>query len=635
MSTGASPKEFGAIGDGVTDDTAAVNRCLAASRAVDFGGPQNVYLITGSLLVAQALPQVLTARGAVLRGGDLRLRNAAHRVGGIAFDGTGVVIESTAVQSRVSRCTFAGTPGPGVVVAAQHGRVQHCVFDRCGGTGATIAVTGADRTTVLGNRLLRCATGITTGGAQFAVTGNTIGCATPAAAGSRGIVIVNGRGGRIQDNTLTGFGDNNIDCRGSTGLTVTGNSTTGGLDGVFVGETSSAGITISGNNFQKPHTGVRVQSATTGALVIGVVIKGNTVADASEAGIVVSGSGTAQVTGITVADNDLHLGGSGTVGVQVVNAQCSRVAGNRVYRPRLSGVQLVDTDLVQVSGNFLQDAGYGAAAAAVVVHNGSRALVRDNIVYGGAHPAVAITHDTVEKRNGMTVSGTRWRALDYGRVVEDARGTQLYDNVDTNPPGGLVRIMPLGDSITGGNDDAADGAYRPALWQRLVAGGYQVDFVGSKVLGPPAPFDLDHEGHGGFTIAQIDEGVGLWFPSARPHVVLLHIGTNDMGVDITGVDTRLEHLLGSIAAAAPAAHVFVATIIPAASAPKQANILEYNEMVVDATARAGSRFHLVHLHEALNNTTDLADGLHPNATGYDKMAAVWYDALRSTAGVLG
>ena len=115
--------------------------------------------------------------------------------------------------------------------------------------------------------------------------------------------------------------------------------------------------------------------------------------------------------------------------------------------------------------------------------------------------------------------------------------------------------------------------------------------------------------------------------------MLLHIGTNDMGVDITGVDTRLEHLLGSIAAAAPAAHVFVATIIPAASATKQANILEYNEMVVDATARAGSRFHLVHMHEALNNTTDLADGLHPNATGYDKMAAVWYDALRSTAGV--
>ena len=111
MSTGASPKEFGAFGDGVTDDTAAVNRCLAASRAVDFGGPQNVYLITGSLLAAQAVPQVLTARGAVLRGGDLRLRNGAHRLGGIVFDGTGVVIESTAAQSRVSGARSPAPPG--------------------------------------------------------------------------------------------------------------------------------------------------------------------------------------------------------------------------------------------------------------------------------------------------------------------------------------------------------------------------------------------------------------------------------------------------------------------------------------------------------------------------------------------
>ncbi|MGW5448506.1 hypothetical protein [Streptomyces asiaticus] len=32
---------------------------------------------------------------------------------------------------------------------------------------------------------------------------------------------------------------------------------------------------------------------------------------------------------------------------------------------------------------------------------------------------------------------------------------------------------------------------------------------------------------------------------------------------------------------------------------------------------------------------DLADGVHPNAGGYDKMADVWWRALRSVPGSIG
>ncbi len=41
---------------------------------------------------------------------------------------------------------------------------------------------------------------------------------------------------------------------------------------------------------------------------------------------------------------------------------------------------------------------------------------------------------------------------------------------------GGVRVMPLGDSITDGFN--VPGGYRIGLWQRLVGGGYTVDFVG-------------------------------------------------------------------------------------------------------------------------------------------------------------
>ncbi|GAB3970026.1 hypothetical protein [Plantactinospora veratri] len=65
----ASPRDHGAVGDGVTDDTAAVQACLASNLAVDFGGPESTYLITETLIVGRSTPQVLTGRGATIRAG--------------------------------------------------------------------------------------------------------------------------------------------------------------------------------------------------------------------------------------------------------------------------------------------------------------------------------------------------------------------------------------------------------------------------------------------------------------------------------------------------------------------------------------------------------------------------------------
>ena len=60
---------------------------------------------------------------------------------------------------------------------------------------------------------------------------------------------------------------------------------------------------------------------------------------------------------------------------------------------------------------------------------------------------------------------------------------------------GGVRVMPLGDSITDGYN--VPGGYRINLWQRLAAGRYTVDFVGSGFNGPASLGDHDHEGHSG------------------------------------------------------------------------------------------------------------------------------------------
>lgn len=203
-------------------------------------------------------------------------------------------------------------------------------------------------------------------------------------------------------------------------------------------------------------------------------------------------------------------------------------------------------------------------------------------------------------------------------------------NAESN---GGVRVMPLGDSITDGFN--VPGGYRVDLWQKVVTGGYRVDFVGSQFNGPASLGDHDHEGHSGWTIAQVDANVVNWLRTTTPRTVLLHIGTNDIyGSDPAGAPTRLATLVDRIIATSPDTNLFVSTIIPLGFS--DATVRTFNAAIpgiVRTRASAGKRVYLVDMYNALT-TADLADGVHPNAGGYSKMATAWYNALRSVPGSL-
>ncbi|NYF38489.1 lysophospholipase L1-like esterase [Streptosporangium sandarakinum] len=202
---------------------------------------------------------------------------------------------------------------------------------------------------------------------------------------------------------------------------------------------------------------------------------------------------------------------------------------------------------------------------------------------------------------------------------------------------GGVRVMPLGDSITEGTQ--VPGGYRIGLWQRLAAGRYTIDFVGSQYNGPAGLGDHDHEGHPGWRIDQIDANVTGWLRTHTPRTVLLHIGTNDVlqNYNVSSAPSRLSALIDHITAAAPNAEVFVATIIPLSNSGQEAAARTFNAAIpgiVRSKVNSGRRVHLVDMHGRLT-TADLIDGVHPTATGYDKMAAAWYQALQSVPGSIG
>ncbi len=196
-----------------------------------------------------------------------------------------------------------------------------------------------------------------------------------------------------------------------------------------------------------------------------------------------------------------------------------------------------------------------------------------------------------------------------------------------------VPIMPLGDSITQGG---SIGGYRLDLGTKLRADGRSIDFVGSLTDGPASMPDRNHEGHPGWTIAQIDANVSGWLNTFHARTILLHIGTNDMyGSDPAGAPRRLSALVDRITNQVPGTDLFVATIIPISFADQA--VRTFNAAIAPdmrAKAAAGKRVHLVDMYPSVA-VSDLPDGIHPNAAGYSKMATTWYNALRAVPGSIG
>jgi lysophospholipase L1-like esterase len=191
-----------------------------------------------------------------------------------------------------------------------------------------------------------------------------------------------------------------------------------------------------------------------------------------------------------------------------------------------------------------------------------------------------------------------------------------------------LRIMPLGDSITFGYPGTSYGGYRHLLGTLLKNDGYTIDFVGSQKSGTGVIPDPDNEGHPGWTITQIKSGIdsNRWLETYQPDLILLHIGTNDIREgNGASAPANLSALLDDILSRLPQTQVIVAQIIPFRSGPDPAHT-SYNAAIPGIVKSKGSRVSLVDMQSILSKS-DYADGLHPNAGGYDKMARAWEPAI--------
>ena len=204
-----------------------------------------------------------------------------------------------------------------------------------------------------------------------------------------------------------------------------------------------------------------------------------------------------------------------------------------------------------------------------------------------------------------------------------------------------VRIMPLGDSITYDNSYAdldnprpasRRSGYRNYLWYKLQDINYNANFVGSRVAGQSISpkFDADNEGHEGWTSYRIAEHTYDWVRRAKPDIILLHAGSNDWRESPKGIESILDEIDTYEEITGDSVTVILALIINRKKPQRWVRAFNANvKNMAQKRIANGDKIVIVDMeHNAgIKYGGDFQDAVHPNDTGYRKMANLWFKAI--------
>jgi hypothetical protein len=240
----------------------------------------------------------------------------------------------------------------------------------------------------------------------------------------------------------------------------------------------------------------------------------------------------------------------------------------------------------------------------------------------------------------------------------------------SRPDAAAQAIVAIGDSITSGGygnwNDAGEvryfASYRSPLIELLrganilganpsntvydfnmvgslstTLGGYPVNGVGNSLHHAPA-----HEGHFGWTTAEVSAGLPTWLTGYSANVALVHLGTNDarLGSSLLETATAFTRILTNLWNDG-VSDVFIAKI-GHVDGSAYGNNSAYNSRIDAINGMIGSGFaglvpdgrrvHIVDL-TSMNPDTMLLDYFHPNPDGERYIASQFFTAMNN-AGVL-
>ena len=204
----------------------------------------------------------------------------------------------------------------------------------------------------------------------------------------------------------------------------------------------------------------------------------------------------------------------------------------------------------------------------------------------------------------------------------------------------MIRIMPLGDSITAGvefidNRRIYDkGGYRTHLWKKLSAISAAFDFVGSQTDGP-SYIARNHEGYPGWKTSQLIDNINAWYHAHIPDIILLMSGTNDIVTDQNAgiAYNRLETLVDILFKLNARLALIVASIAPLEWSNSrnhlQPLVLSYNSRIPKLVKQYKAKGYVSYFADVGSAMEEKhLIGSHPSPSGYEKIAEIWFPVLK-------
>ena len=424
-----SPRWFGATGDGITDDTVAIQ--AAANEAKEIYFNEGLYL-TG--------PITLQNNSRVWGGGwncILRALDSADQTNDVLGLGQYFVFGGDQIEKvHVSNLAFRGKDRTEderqvhmiFLAGCTDWTVENCFFTECGGTPVrcipnrfpTPNTVGCTDITVKNNTMFQV-------GHEFSGNG-------------RDAIYFNGTKRAICDgNLVDGTGRQGIVVEGSIPaplasqyIIITNNQIrnplTGGID-----DESEEGqfIMISNNIVEQPSIGAGIRSSGG----FGEKIVSDNIVTGANLGIKVAAPNASGLTSATVSGNLIK--NSGTFGIEISRTKNATVTGNTIDNSALEGIIVSDgCDTVSIAGNSIN----GAGETGILCNRATSSLViSSNNIKDPANVDVT--------ESGISVSATGGNTHDNVTIIgNNIDGTTNTYGINTDD---IVNLTVVGNNASG------------------------------------------------------------------------------------------------------------------------------------------------------------------------------------------
>lgn len=201
-----------------------------------------------------------------------------------------------------------------------------------------------------------------------------------------------------------------------------------------------------------------------------------------------------------------------------------------------------------------------------------------------------------------------------------------------HPSDGVLRLMPLGGSVTYGVGSSHGTGYRKLLLQMLKDQGLNARMVGSRKDGTMP--NNEHEGWRGFKIDEIERKAKKSVGSLSPDVFIVNAGSNDslQAFEIAKAGKRMGKMIDFLWKTCPQSTVLLSTLIDNADNQTASVVRDVNlqfRALAEKKAAEHKRIVLVDMCSSEGpDVQGLVDGVHPDDEGYDKMAKLWFQGIQ-------